>query len=270
MGKLDAFITALGMLGQGFECIPVDEKKRPLVKFKDVPIDEQFIYEQHYFYEQATGLGLLTRKVWCIDIDKGHALSDGYRSLLALPIAKELDRNALRTWVQSTPSGGMHIIFNKKDGVEYQQKIGYLQGVDIKANDNNYFLLHGSQTGRGVYRANYQSPQLYDGSLEKRIFSKKGNYEQQALAKYSAKTVMNNHDFTHLNHTGSGKGKEAYNRIVAGISDFRNNDLFLAVSYAKSCNVSLEPLRVLIGDIRNGDEFTEEEWTATVNSAKGI
>ncbi|HCZ3216196.1 TPA: DNA primase, partial [Staphylococcus aureus] len=47
----------------------------------------------------------------------------------------------------------------------------------------------------------------------------------------------------------------------------RNNDLFKAVSYAIQCNVDIEPLRVLIGDNKNGDVFTERDWEATVRSA---
>lgn len=268
--KMNCFDAALLMLKQGFECIPVDGNKRPILRFRNLRIDEAFIYENQQYYKKANGLGLLTRGVWCIDIDKGHCLSDGYKSLLELPISEELDRNALKTWVQSTPSGGMHIIFKKQVGIEYQQKIAYLTGVDIKANDNNYFLLHGSRTKKGVYQANGQKPQFYDGSLEKRIFGEKGNYEQQALANYGAKKVMHDYDFSHLNRPGKGLGREAYERIAEGISDARNNDLFLAVSYAKSCGVSIEPLTVLIGTVKNGDEFTEEEFYRTVESAKGI
>lgn len=36
----------------------------------------------------------------------------------------------------------------------------------------------------------------------------------------------------------------------------RNQDLYLASTYAKQCNQPLEPLRVLIGDIKGGDVFT--------------
>ncbi|MFV0085118.1 hypothetical protein ACNF31_11475, partial [Staphylococcus aureus] len=39
------------------------------------------------------------------------------------------------------------------------------------------------------------------------------------------------------------------------------------VSYAIQCNVDIEPLRVLIGDNKNGDVFTERDWEATVRSA---
>ena len=45
-----------------------------------------------------------------------------------------------------------------------------------------------------------------------------------------------------------GEGKQAYQRIVNGESEYRNNDLYKAASYARQCNVDIEPLRILIGD----------------------
>jgi hypothetical protein len=40
-----------------------------------------------------------------------------------------------------------------------------------------------------------------------------------------------------------------------------------AASYAKQCNIDIEPLRILIGDNKNGDVFDERSWEATVRSA---
>ena len=45
-----------------------------------------------------------------------------------------------------------------------------------------------------------------------------------------------------------------------GESSERNSDLYLAASYAKQCNIDIEPLKVLIGDVKNGDEFKHSEW----------
>lgn len=62
-------------------------------------------------------------------------------------------------------------------------------------------------------------------------------------------------------------GKRAYQRIIDGQSEYRNDDLYKAVSYANQCNIDIEPLRILIGDNKNGDVISEKEWEATVRSA---
>ena len=88
--------------------------------------------------------------------------------------------------------------------------------------------------------------------------------------KVLSKSVLPNHNFNHLQHTGKGGlGKEAYNRVINGESIERNNDVYKAISYALQCNVDIEPLKVIIGDVKaNGDEFTFEEWEASYNSAR--
>ena len=90
------------------------------------------------------------------------------------------------------------------------------------------------------------------------------------MEKFSVKNVLPNHNFNHLQHTGKGGlGKEAYNRVINGESIERNNDVYKAISYALQCNVDIEPLKVIIGDVKaNGDEFTLEEWEASYNSAR--
>lgn len=126
-----------------------------------------------------------------------------------------------------------------------------MPSVDIKAHPNNYFVLAGSKTVKGKYTHNGVRVTKYEGEFEERIFSKRGNYSQQVLDDYSVQNTLNNYDFSHLQNYGKGGlGKQAYQRIVDGQSTERNNDLYLAVSYAKQCNVDIEPLRVLIGDVK--------------------
>ena len=80
--------------------------------------------------------------------------------------------------------------------------------------------------------------------------------------------MLQDHDFSHFKSSGkAGLGKQAYERIIKGESLDRNNDLFLASTYAKQYKIDLEPLKVLIGSIKSGDVFTENEWIATVESA---
>lgn len=73
--------------------------------------------------------------------------------------------------------------------------------------------------------------------------------------------------FEHLPTGKGGKGKQAFNRIINGTSEYRNDDLYKAVSYANQYNIDIDPLRVLIGDNKNGDVITERQWEATVRSA---
>lgn len=267
MNTLDC---ALMLLDEGIETIPLDKYKNPLMKFKNLPMTKELITDNNWRYHKAPMLAVLCRGVWCIDIDINHGDGkDGFESIKSIEEYAEIVANANKTWVQRTPSGGMHLVFKKRDGIPYGQKIDYLKGVDIKAHQNNYFVLGGSVGAKGKYTLNGKEPILYQGKFEQMIFDKQGNYEEQKLSKYSTRNVLKNYDFSYLDshQTGQGKGKEAYERIVNGQSVSRNDDLFKACSYARACGVSIEPLRVLIGDIKNGDIFTESEFTATLNSA---
>lgn len=263
------------LLSKGVQCIPLNEHKTPRVSFKDIPVTAAFIETYQQLYESSQCLGALTRALWCIDIDRNHADGvDGYESLKSIPFFNELTENMNQTMTQSTPSGGIHIIFKKREGIEYSQKIAYLAGVDIKANDNNYFVLAGSVTAKGRYTRNSLAPKVYEGDFENRIFGSSGNFRQQIIAKHSVKNILTDHNFTHLSGKLSqgkgGLGKQAYQRIIEGTSIDRNNDLYLAASYAKACNVDIEPLKILIGTRKGKDIFTENEFYKTVTSASGF
>ena len=268
---MDMYQRALYLAEKGIQTIPLDHNKKSIVTFKDIQITPSFIRTNEELYRSTTVLGCLTRDLWCIDIDKDHKDGqNGFESIEANPFAEEILKNATNTFRQVTPSGGLHLIFKKKNDVNYGQKLGYLDGVDIKAHNNNYFVFAGSVTSKGTYTNNDKPPAFYDGEFENRIFSTKGNFQEQIMAKYSVENVFSNTDFSYLpsNKGKGGKGKEAYQRIIDGQSVMRNNDLFLASSYAKQYNLDLEPLKILIGGQNsNGDVFTESEWQATVNSA---
>lgn len=261
---------AMYLLTKGIQTIPLNSNKTPIVSFKDIAITNDFINEYKHIYDNTSALGVLTRGVWCIDIDiKPHMSKNGLESLKEIPFYKEIVTNAKATYVQTTGTGGKHLIFKKRPDINYSQKIGYLENVDIKANDNNYFVLAGSETQSGKYTHNNVPIKYYDGNFEKRIFTNDGNYHEQAIKKYSLKNVMHDYNFDHLKPFRSGKGgkgKQAYQRIINGQSEYRNEDLYKAVSYATACNVDIEPLRVLIGDNKAGDVMTLREWEGTVRS----
>lgn len=266
--QLSGYHVAKQLLKKNIQVIPLNKYKKPSVTFADVDITDDFIEQHKYLYHHTHVLGVLTRGVWCIDIDINHANgNDGFDSIKHIPYYNEIVTNAQNTLVQTTPSGGKHIIFRKRKGIEYGQKINYLPSVDIKAHRNNYFVLAGSRTLKGKYKHNGIKVKEYEGDFEKRIFSTHANYTQQTLEPYSVKNVLPNNNFEHLANGKGGEGKRAYQRIVDGTSEYRNDDLYKAVSYAVQCNVDIDPLRILIGDNKNGDVITEREWEATVRSA---
>lgn len=257
---------ARALLQEGIQSVPVTGKKVPLVKFEDKDVTGKFIDHHERIYKRTKALGILCRGVWCIDIDVGE--KNGIQSIKENMYFSEIDENSQRTLVQRTPSGGLHLVFRKREGIEYRQKINYLDGVDIKAHPNNIFLVSGSQTPKGTYEHVSGTARLYQGDFEERIFGSRGSFEQQILEKYSIENVLPDYDFSHIPDGKGGEGKSAYQRIIDGTSFYRNDDLFKAVSYAIQCNIDVEPLKVLIGDVKDGDEFTEAEWLGTYESAK--
>lgn len=276
---MDCYEAALLLLEDEYQTIPINYYKRPKLEFKNVPITKEFIEANKTVYQEAKGLALLCRGIWCIDIDVNHDEGEnGFESLQELEdVWPDIVKNGQNTFVQTTPRGGKHLVFRKVDGIDYRQHIGYLKGVDIKAQDNNFFVLTGSQTASGEYTNNVKDIayfdgtyiDYFDGTFEDRIFSSGGSYDKQTLEKYDTKYIMPDYKFSSMPsfERKGGAGKQAYQRIIECTSENRNDDLFLAATYAKQCDVPLEPLRILIGDSKNGDTFTEEEWQATVDSA---
>lgn len=262
---MDCYRVALALQQDGYETIPM-KNKQPLVKFANEPITPGFIERNSWKYKSVTALGLLCRGVWCIDIDISPQ-KNGYESIKAIAEYKEFLENAKETLAQKTPSGGMHYIFKKREGIEYGHKVNYLSGVDIKAHPNNYVILGESVTNKGKYEMNDKDPIYYQGKLEKRIFSAGSTYEKQGMNQSSRVLALYGLDHLISKPKGQGLGREAYERIVNGTSINRNDDLFKAFSYCKACNVSIEPLRVVIGDRKGNDVFTEKEFNATLKSA---
>lgn len=269
---------ALALLKDDLQAIPLNYYKKPKLEFANVPITEEFIEDNQEIYETSKGLGLLCRGIWCMDIDVNHTTHEnGFDSLKELEdVWPDIVRNGQNTYVQTTPRGGKHLVFKKVDGIDYGQHIGYLPGVDIKAHDNNFFVFTTSKTVTGTYSNNEKDIQYFDGTyldyfngtFEDRIFSSGGTFEQQTQAKYRPPLPLDRPYAQAFCGGGkSGKGKEAYQRIINGDSYFRNNDLYFAATYAKEYNIDLEPLMVLIGTRKGKDVLTEKEFWATVNSA---
>ena len=112
---MTGYHVAKYLLTKRIQVIPLNDYKKPSVSFADIDITDEFIEYHSNIYNQTNVLGVLTRGVWCIDIDVDHQEgSNGIESLKQIPFYDEIVTNAQNTLVQTTPSGGKHIIFFKR------------------------------------------------------------------------------------------------------------------------------------------------------------
>lgn len=101
-------------------------------------------------------IGVATRGFIVLDVDINHAdESDGYNSLEVLE--NSFDKLP-ETLTVKTAGGGLHLYFKVPDGLKLPQKIAFLNGVDIKANQNNYVLLPPSQVKGDPYTFDKKLP----------------------------------------------------------------------------------------------------------------
>lgn len=130
----------------GFSVIPIDKKsKRPITKFKDKTFTENDI-KLIWRDNPDANIAIQTDTFFVIDIDM-HGDVDGISSFKSWEGAKYLPK----TTYAKTPSGGYHIFLKKPKGIEISQKVGFLPGVDIKSNVNNYVLVAPSSNHKGSY-----------------------------------------------------------------------------------------------------------------------
>lgn len=101
-------------------------------------------------------IGVATRGFIVLDVDINHTdESNGYHSLEVLE--NSFDKLP-ETMTVKTASGGMHLYFKVPDDLKLPQKIAFLNGVDIKANPNNYILLPPSQVNGSPYTLEKKKP----------------------------------------------------------------------------------------------------------------
>ncbi|EGE54631.1 replication protein [Streptococcus phage Javan411] len=180
---------------------------------------------------------------------------DGYSSLLKSEYKEELIGNFKNTFVEITKSGGMHVLFKKRDGVNYSQKPSVLPSIDIKAHDNNYVKIFPSD-GREVLKAVKNLP-YYNGKFEEEIFKPKENF-----------TTYFSGSIVKPKSTGNHEGREAYERVATGTSYNRNDDLFKGACWAFENDIDIDDLSSVIGTVKGRDVFTREEFELTIESAK--
>ncbi|WP_069989817.1 bifunctional DNA primase/polymerase [Streptococcus agalactiae] len=276
--------TALSFLKKGYQVIPLrKDTGTPMIKFKDIQITEEVIKNTNWF---NCDYALLMRGMWCIDIDT-HEMDeklakelyimikkmgidllsvlstdkydnglDGYSSIIRHEYKNELISNFKNTFAELTASGGMHILFKKRDDINYTQKIGVMPGVDIKANDNNFVKIFPSD-GREVLQAVKTLP-YYDGKFEEDIFKPK----QESIVTYFGGSIVK------PKTTGNHEGRVAYERVATGTSYNRNDDLFKGACWAFENGIDIDDLTSIIGTVKGRDVFTREEFELTIESAK--
>ncbi|MTB64100.1 hypothetical protein GGG87_03670 [Streptococcus sp. zg-86] len=276
--------TALNFLKKGYQVIPLSRKTgSPIIKFKDIQITEEIIKSVNWL---NCDYALLMRGVWAIDIDT-HELDettakglkwliqtcgadilritttdqynnglDGYSSLLNSEYKEELLDNFSKTFIEVTASGGMHILFKKRNDIPYGQKPKIMKGIDIKAHENNYVKIFPSE-GREVLQAVDSLP-YYEGEFEKQAFKPKQHIVTQYFSELLP-TPSNN---------GTHEGREAYERVTSGTCMNRNDDLFKAACWAFENGHPIDNLMIIIGTVKGRDTFTREEFERTVESAR--
>lgn len=95
------------LLSKDVQVVPLNDNKKPTVAFKNVTIDDDFIDSNYLAYANTNVLGVLTRGLWCIDIDINHVNGEnGFDSLKDIFYYEEFVTNAQNTLVQTTASGG--------------------------------------------------------------------------------------------------------------------------------------------------------------------
>ncbi|MDN5955729.1 MAG: bifunctional DNA primase/polymerase [Lactobacillus sp.] len=160
---------ALSYAEHGFSVIPIGSNKRPLIKFANKPpLTNTEIRDVWKKYPTAN-IALKTDKFFVIDVDRHGGEVDGMKSIKKLGH----DDWFKGTLTEQTAHNGFHFFFTKPSKVKIQQNIGFLDGVDLKAHENNYVVVAPSQLGDKQYKwlnsePMKESPQgLIDLILEK-------------------------------------------------------------------------------------------------------
>ncbi|MBW7985174.1 bifunctional DNA primase/polymerase [Lactobacillus helveticus] len=139
---------ALSYAKHGFSVIPIGSNKRPLIKFADrPPLTNTEIRDIWNKYPTAN-IALKTDKFFVIDVDRHGGEVDGLESIKKL----NHDDWFKKTLTERTAHNGFHFFFTKPSKITIQQNIGFLDGVDLKAHENNYVVVAPSQLGDKQYK----------------------------------------------------------------------------------------------------------------------
>ena len=94
------------LLSKDVQVVPLNDINKQSVPFKKFTIDDDFIDQNFLAYAKTNVLGVLTRGLWCIDIDINHVNGEsGFDSLKDIPYYDEFVTNAQNTLVHTPASG---------------------------------------------------------------------------------------------------------------------------------------------------------------------
>ncbi len=190
----------------GMYVLPV-VNKHPIIKFADqLALSPEQIHDVWSANPQAN-IAVRTVQFFVVDIDK-HADNNGFESL------KDFNHPDYfpDTLTQKTRHGGAQLFYMKPKGVEVEQNIGWLKGVDIKAHVNNYVVIAPSP---GYSFVNHNKIVEAPSQLIKAIQPVSSQYDLP-------KSIIDKY------HIGQkSKTAELFERIAFGLGDSgkRNNNL---------------------------------------------
>lgn len=148
MNKAD---YAIQYAKKGLYVIPLRENSKiPTMKHKDqpaLPIKRLYnIFNSH----PELNIGIKTVDLFVIDVDSpehGNHNNNGFKSLQDIP-AELLPT----TLVGTSPTGGRHYFYLKRNGEPSHSVINWRAGVDVVAGQNNLVVVPPSTTSKGAYQ----------------------------------------------------------------------------------------------------------------------
>lgn len=243
--------AAVGYAKSGFFVIPCINK-RPIIKFADIERPTPEKVRQMWLRNPEADIAIKTDKFFVVDVDRGHGSGvDGVASLKELP--KEWFP---KTTTQSTKHGGFQMFYKKPKNARMTQVIGFRDGIDIKAHNNNYVMVAPS-TG---YTWQIK------GAMAK---ASKGLLNAIDLR------LINQRAFQRMGYVSTGERKrtkttEILETIVNGLGTqgMRNNNLASFIGSILATGIDEDTAWTLcqITNANGADPLSEKELTATFNS----
>lgn len=245
--------TALRYARLGLSIIPVSRDKTPMIEFADRPPLTETELIQFWTEHPTANIAMKTDKFIVVDVDVHDDDKNGYESIKPL-----LDSEWWKpTLSQTTASGGKHYFFMKREEMPVSQRIKFLEGVDIKAHENNYVVLPPSVTAKGQYKWDNQLPIITaPKELIREIRKNRDNHVD--------------YDFSGFTSTGSSKTAKLFEMIVNGLGDSggRNDSLARFVGGLFLRNVDFQAVYELAKQANNNtpDPLTDKEFERTFES----
>lgn len=196
----------------GYSVIPISpQSKTPLIAFADKPPLKENEVKIAWREHPDANIALKTDSFFVIDIDNHNGV-DGLSNLRNWEYAKLIPK----TLQSITPSGGKHIFLKKRPDIQLEQNIGMLEGVDLKANNNNYVLVPPSNNAKGIYQWDKEHSPA-DGSMTEAPYKL-----LEALQGMKPSTPTPQYDvsgFTSSNYSISSKTAKLFEMIITGFGD---------------------------------------------------